>query len=237
MAIGLTLQRFNADPTAAFVKILQDAGEPLTAAKVIDTVAAEGITRSVVSAKWKSFQTKVVNFHPNIERPNSRTYRWRAQPVGPAEALTRLVALFATKDKVKAPLRDALVAAIGAQRVTDKTDPAPDGDDAKVRAARERQFKLDALHAVAGLAGEVEELAYDSGDAELIVERLRARVRAADLAQLGNPGDETTFDPGQHDAMGPRPADGAAVTVMRPGYAWAENGTPLVLRKALVVGD
>jgi hypothetical protein len=191
----------------------------------------------------------VAKFHPNLERPSRTHYRWRAEPVGPSEALGRLVELLATKDKLKARLREALVAAIQAAPVTNETTDnaapadkaAPDGDhggdDAKVRAARERQFRLDALHAVAELAGEVEELAYDSGDAELIVERLRARVRAADLSQLGNPGDEAKFDPGQHDVVGPRPADGASVTVMRPGYAWAENGSPLVLRKALVVGD
>jgi hypothetical protein len=193
MASGQALrERFGSDPTAVFVKVLQDAGEPLTAKKIIDAVAEHGVARSAVQAKWAAFQKSVARFHPNLARPNARMYQWRAEP---------------------------------------------GGDDAKVRAARERQLKLDALHAVAELAGEVEELAYDSGDAELIVERLRARVRAAELAQLGNPGDATTFDPRRHDAMGPRPADGAPVTVMRPGYAWVENGSSLVLRKALVVGD
>jgi hypothetical protein len=230
--MGLTPADFGRDPNAAFVNILRDAREPLTARKVIDAVAERGIPRATVSAKWKTFQEKVVKFHPQIDRPNASAYRWLAEPVASDEALTRLVALLATKDKIKAPLRDALVTVIRSSPGKTGTD-----DDSKVRAARERQFKLDALHAVAELAGEVEELAYDSGDADLIVERLRARVRASALEQLGQPGDEAKFDPARHEVQGTRPAEGAAVTVVRPGYASAEGGTPLVLRKALVVAD
>ncbi|GIJ68996.1 hypothetical protein [Virgisporangium ochraceum] len=234
MAIGLTPDRFGRDPNPVFMKILQDAGEPLTAKKVIDAVAAEGVARTVVSSKWATFQKTVVKFHPNIHLPGRGLYEWRADPVAPEAALTRLVDLFATANKVKVPLRDALVAVV---RAGFGGRAAPQGDDAKVRVAQERQFKLDALQAVAELAGEVEELAYDSGDPELIVERLRVRVRTAPLEQLGAPGDEAKFDPAHHEATGPRPADGAAVTIVRPGYAWQENGAPVVLRRALVVAD
>lgn len=232
MAIGLTPDQFGREPHTAFMKILQEAGEPLSAKKIIDTVAAEGIARSTVSAEWGKFQKAVVRFHPNIHIPRRGAYEWRSEPVAPDEALTRLVGLFATTSKVKVPLRDGLVEAIRA-----KPSPAGIDDDSKITAARERQFRLDPLHAVAELAGEVEELAYDTADAELIVERLRARVKAAALEQFGQPGDPATFDPGRHDVMGERPADGAAVTVLRPGYACQENGSPLVLRKALVVAE
>lgn len=238
MAIGLTPDRFGRDPNPVFMKILQDAGEPLTARKVIDAVAAEGVPRATVSSKWATFQKTVVRFHPNIHLPGRGLYEWREDPVGPETALTRLVDLFATSNKVKVPLRDALVSVVQAGF---GNSPAPaaqnDGDDAKVRVAQERQYRLDALQAVAELAGEVEELAYDSGDPELIVERLRVRVRTAPLEQLGVPGDEAKFDPAHHEVTGPRPADGAAVTVVRPGYAWQENGAPVVLRRALVVAD
>jgi hypothetical protein len=218
---------FGRDPNAAFVKILRDAREPLTARRVIDAVAERGVARATVSAKWATFQKTVVKFHPNIHLPGRGLYEWRDEQVSAEQALGRLLDLLATTNKVKVGLRDALVAVIRSSNDTG-TD-----DDAKVRAARERQFKLDALHAVAELAGEVEELAYDSGDADLIVERLRARVRATALDQLGRPGDEAKFDPARHEAQGRRPADGAAVTVVRPGYASAD----LVLRKALVVAD
>jgi hypothetical protein len=191
MATGLAPADFDRDPNAAFMKILRDAREPLTARKVIDAVAERGVARPTVSRKWESFRNGVARFHPNIHRPGKGLYRWR-----------------------------------------DETD-----DDGTVRAARERQFRLDTLHAVADLAGEVEELAYDSGDPDLIVERLRARVRATALEQVGRPGEEMTFDPARHEVQGKRPADGAAVTVVRPGYASAEGGTALVLRKALVVAD
>jgi hypothetical protein len=247
MAIGLTPDRFGRDPNPVFMKILQDAGEPLTAKKVIDAVAAEGVPRATVSSKWATFQKTVVKFHPNIHLPGRGLYEWRADPVAPDAALTRLVDLFATANKVKVPLRDALVAVVragfgdgappAASGAASDADAASHGDDAKVRVAQERQFKLDALQAVAELAGEVEELAYDSGDPELIVERLRVRVRTAPLEQLGAPGDEAKFDPAHHEATGPRPADGAAVTIVRPGYAWQENGAPVVLRRALVVAD
>jgi hypothetical protein len=235
MGIGLTPDRFGRDPHATFLKILQDAGEPLTARKVIDAVAEHGTPRPTVSAAWATFQKTVVKFHPHIHLPGRGLYEWRAEPVAPDAALSRLVDLLATANKVKVPLRDALAGVVRAALATGGGDG--DSEDARVRAARERQFKLDPLHAVAELAGEVEELAYDTGDAELIVERLRARVRAAALEQFGRPGDGTTFDPGRHDVMGERPADGAAVTVLRPGYASQENGTPLVLRKALVVAE
>ncbi|GAA0917729.1 hypothetical protein Vau01_069180 [Virgisporangium aurantiacum] len=227
--MGLAPADFGRDPNAAFVKILRDAREPLTARKVIDAVAERGVARPTVSAKWATFQKTVVKFHPNIHLPGRGLYEWRDEQVSAEAALGRLLDLLATSNKVKVGLRDALVAVIRS------SSPARAGtdDDAKVRAARERQFKLDALHAVAELAGEVEELAYDSGDPELIVERLRARVRASALDQLGRPGEEAKFDPARHEVQGRRPADGAAVTVVRPGYASAE----LVLRKALVVAD
>jgi hypothetical protein len=195
--MGLAPADFGRDPNAAFVKILQDARGPLTARNVIDAVAALGVARPTVSAKWAAFQ-KGAKFHPNIHLPGRGLYQWRDRQAPAAAALD---------------------------------------DDSKVRAARERQFRLDALHAVADLAGEIEELAFDSGDADLIVERLRARVKAAALDQVGRPGDGATFDPARHEAQGSRPADGAAVTVVRPGYASAEHGTQLVLRKALVVAD
>jgi hypothetical protein len=230
--MGLAPADFGRDPNAAFVKILRDAREPLTARKVIDAVAERGVARPTVSAKWATFQKTVVKFHPNIHLPGRGLYEWRDAQVSAGVALNRLLDLLATTNKVKVGLRDALVAVIRSSKNEAGTD-----DDAKVRAARERQFKLDALHAVAELAGEVEELAYDSGDPDLIVERLRARVRATALDQLGRPGDEAKFDPAQHEVQGRRPADGAAVTVVRPGYASAEGGTALVLRKALVVAD
>jgi len=231
--MGLAPADFGRDPNAAFVTVLRDAREPLTARKVIDTLAERGVPRATVSAKWATFQKTVVKFHPNIHLPGRGLYEWRDEPVSADTALNRLLGLLPTSNRVKVPLRDALVAVIRSS--PERTEPAKAGtdDDAKVRAARERQFKLDALHAVAELAGEVEELAYDSGDADLIVERLRARVRATALEQLGRPGDEAKFDPARHEAQGRRPADGAAVTVVRPGYASAD----LVLRKALVVAD
>ena len=228
MAFGLTPDRFGREPHTVFLKILQEAGGPLTAKKIIDAVAEEGIARPVVSAKWATFQKTQVKFHPNIHLPGRGLYEWRGEPVAADVALDRLVDLFATANKVKVPLRDALVEVIR---------PALNGGGSRITAARERQFRLDPLHAVAELAGEVEELAYDTSDAEMIVERLRARVKAVDLEQFGQPGDTATFDPGRHDVMGERPADGAAVTVLRPGYAWQENGSPLVLRKALVVAE
>lgn len=235
MAIGLTPDRFGRDPHEVFLKILQDAGGPLTAKKIIDAVAGEGIPRPAVGAAWKKFQSGVVKFHPNIHLPARGSYEWRAEPVAPEVALSRLVELLATANKVKVPLRDALVEVV--RSGPSAGGPPADGDDATISAARERQFKLDALHAVAELAGEVEELAYDTGDAEMIVERLRARVKAVALEQFGRPGDGATFDPARHDVMGERPTDGAAVTVLRPGYAWRENGSPLVLRRALVVAE
>ena len=244
MAIGLTPDRFGRDPNPVFMKILQDAGEPLTARKIIDAVAAEGVPRATVSSRWATFQKTVVKFHPNVHLPGRGLYEWRADPVAPEAALTRLVDLLATANKVKVPLRDALVAVVkagfggSAPPVVKPDDSAGShDDDAKVRVAQERQYRLDALQAVAELAGEVEELAYDSGDPELIVERLRVRVRTAPLEQLGAPGDEAKFDPTHHEVTGPRPAEGAAVTIVRPGYAWQENGVPVVLRRALVVAD
>src|SRR5688572_13250002 len=93
-----------------------------------------------------------------------------------------------------------------------------------------RQAHNEVLLATAALAGEVEALLYDAP--EVVAERLRQRVRAAGITQVGTPGEDMPYAPAQHEVMGERPADGAPVTILRPGYLRADGA---LLARALVV--
>jgi hypothetical protein len=54
---------------------------------------------------------------------------------------------------------------------------------------------------------------------------------------VGRAGEATAFDPTRHEAVGPVPAAGAPVTVLRPGYGVdVGDGEEVLLHRAQVVG-
>jgi hypothetical protein len=103
-----------------------------------------------------------------------------------------------------------------------------------VTQAQDRQHAIDVQRAVALLAGELEEMADSGADLDLVIGRLRTRVRMAGLTPVGQAGLLTRFDPTQHDAPGERPAPGTPVVVARPGYASMVDGESLVIERAVV---
>jgi hypothetical protein len=240
--------RFDSDPSAVFVDVLRVAGERLTAKRVKDGLIERGLPEPSVSKQWSAFQRDVLKYHPHISRPTTQSYEWSEDPVAAEDALTRLLDLLSTTSKSKSGLRDQLADLIRAGlKTADSNAPGgsgpgrsdsggsdSDGDEGRFLATQQRQARIDVVRAVAELAGEVEELAYNSGDPDVIVERLQTRVKARSVDQIGRSGDAATFDPVLHEAIGARPATGAAVSVVRPGYSWRDGAETFVLQKALV---
>ena len=223
-------QQFDKDPAAVFLDVIRNAGEPITAKRTMANLVERGLPEASVKKQWTAFQRDVVKFHPHVVRPTPQKYAWQETPVAPDGALTRLLDLLTTtKVPGRLKLRDEL-----AQLVRDGLDDAlaedEDDDEVRFQAAQERQVEIDVLSAFAELAGEVEELAYNSGDPDVIVERVQTRVKSRSLEQIGRSGDDAPFDPVVHNPIGSRPADGATVRIVRPGY---RNG-PVLLQRALV---
>ncbi|MEU6036054.1 hypothetical protein ABZ801_11660 [Actinomadura sp. NPDC047616] len=103
-----------------------------------------------------------------------------------------------------------------------------------MRAAQERQVKIDAVRSLADLAAEVEELAAGKADPDVVMERVRALASDQELEPIGDVGVETTFDRETHEPLVGAPQDGQTVTVLRPGYRWRSDDENLVLFRALV---
>jgi len=103
-----------------------------------------------------------------------------------------------------------------------------------VRAAQERQVKIDAVRSLAGLAAEIEELVSGKAGPDVVVERVRALASDQALEPIGEVGAEAAFDREVHEPLVGAPQDGQTVTVLRPGYRWRSGDEDLVLFRALV---
>ncbi|SCL72936.1 hypothetical protein GA0070608_5258 [Micromonospora peucetia] len=105
---------------------------------------------------------------------------------------------------------------------------------ASLRSAQDRQIQIDVIRSLVNLAAEVEELAADGTEAEVLIERSRALVMAQALDPIGQAGQKMTFDPTVHEPIVGVPKDGTDVTVIRPGYHWRPPGEDVLIEKALV---
>jgi hypothetical protein len=103
-----------------------------------------------------------------------------------------------------------------------------------VRAGQDRQLKIDTIRQLAALAIEVEELAANGAEAEILIERVRALAEINDLSPIGAAGETTAFDPARHQPLVGFPAAGDTVSVVRPGYTWHADNEDLLLEKAIV---
>jgi hypothetical protein len=229
-------ERFSKSPADVFLDVLRDAGEPVTKRKAIDTLTAAGLEEPLVAKQWDSAQKNVIRYHPHVMRPTTMKYQWSDKPIAPDEALDRMLGVLATESPSKVKLRDSLADVIRAGLKT-AGQPAVQHDEIAFRAAQERQLQIDGLRAVAGLAGEIEELAYNGGDPDVIVERVQTRVQQLSLEAVGRPGDEVKFDPLSHAAIGQTPNVGSPVTIVRPGYFWHAGTRAEIIEKALVARD
>ncbi len=104
------------------------------------------------------------------------------------------------------------------------------GAEVTIRAAQERQIKIDVIRALADLAAEVEELTAAKAAPEILVERVRGLAATHSLRPIGNANGEVIFDLELHEPIYGAPEPGVPVLVIRPGYIWNE----LILQRALV---
>jgi hypothetical protein len=102
------------------------------------------------------------------------------------------------------------------------------------RAAQDRQLKIDSIRTLAEMAIEVEELAANGAEPEVIIERVRALAEINELEPIGQVGETTTYDPTQHRPLAGQPDTGSAVAVVRPGYTWHAEDDDVLLEKAIV---
>ncbi|HCU51844.1 MAG TPA: hypothetical protein DGG94_18930, partial [Micromonosporaceae bacterium] len=112
--------------------------------------------------------------------------------------------------------------------------PQSGGPNPTLRAAQERQAKINVVRAVAELAIEVEEIAHNGADSEQIVKRLRNAAALRDLTPIGNAGEDTRFDPAVHKLQFGNPKPGIPVFVVKPGYTWRYADDVTVIEYALV---
>jgi hypothetical protein len=229
-------QRFDKNPTEFILDVLRDADRPMTATKIMGNLVERGLPEELVKKHWTAVQRDTVKYHPYIVRPTSRSYAWQKEPIGPGEALTRMLDLLKITSSTKLKVRDDL-ADLVRSGLKAASDSMPAGDEARFRATQERQTRVDGLRAVAELAGEIEELAYNSGDPDVIVERVQTRVEAQSIEQIGRSGEQTRFDSSRHEAIGRPPVVGSAVTVVRPGYTWRTDQEDVLLQRALVAAE
>ncbi len=225
-------EQFAKDPAAVFLDVLRSAGERLTAKKITSSLIEHGLPETSIKAQWKKC-LDIIKYHPYVARPTTMSYEWREKPVDPDEAFVRLLALLTTTSKSKARARDELAEVVrsGLKAAGDLTSP---DDEVRFRVTQERQSQIDGLLAVAELAGEIEELAHNSGDPDVIVERVQTRVQALSLEQIGRSGEQARFDPSLHEAIGARPSAGSPVTIVRPGYSWRNDKEAVLLQRAQI---
>lgn len=91
--------------------------------------------------------------------------------------------------------------------------------------------ELNAAQGLVGLAAEVERLAVGGESGDAVTDRVRKALRGMGLEPDGRAGERVAFDRARHDPLGPAPASGASVVVVRPGYTWkSPDGDALVER-------
>ncbi|HEX6873285.1 MAG TPA: hypothetical protein VF163_19490 [Micromonosporaceae bacterium] len=212
---------FADTPLEAVLQVLREATSSLTAIEVKAALQAGGVPRADADRRWPAVQRKLAS-HPQVAVQEHR-YRWAEKPpVTPIEALDLL-----TTGRVpaarKAELLDLVRSALTA-----------DAGGSPESAARQRQAQIDAVRALAELAGEVEELTANEARAQVIVQRVRARVKRSGLEPIDQAGEETTFDRKRHHPITGPIRDGASVFVVRPGFIWKTPTEEVLIAKAVV---
>jgi predicted transcriptional regulator len=204
------------------LRILQDAGEPLTAAEVKKALQAEGLPKAEADKAWPTLQKRIKS-HEQVVADGAR-YQWAAPPevvVAPAEALERLLNGDINGTE-KAALAEVVRDALSSQ------------DTSEESAKRQRQAEIDAVRLLAELASEVEELIVNETEPPVLIRQVRAWVKRSGLDPVGRAGEETKFDRTRHQPIIGRINDGAPVIVVRPGYIWKTRDEDVLLGKAVV---
>jgi len=221
--------RFSADPVAVVVELLRRAGKPRGAVALKDGLVAAGLERAVADKAWPGVQ-KALKQHPNVVI-TGRSYRWRPdEPAARERPDERTAAL----ERKAADLTRRCAELT--QRCADLEAVVRAGQTrtAGVRGAQDRQARIDLIRGLAELAMEVEELAHNGAEPDVLIERSRALVDAYELEPIGRAGEEEPFDPARHAPIGGLVGDGSRISVVRPGYTWRAPEGDLLISKAQV---
>ena len=242
--------RLRTAPTAVFADLIRDAdGVPQDARSLKARVP--DAERETIDRAWRRAQPELRR-HPRIAYEQGR-YRWRTDVAAPSpiEALDRLAA-----DRLSGLVRAELVAVVRtafaeltrerAELAQERAGLAQERDvlaervranyreAAGVRAAQDRQARIDAARALAEVAMEVEELAAAGVAGTVTVERVRAMVSGFGLAPIGRAGEVAGFDATRHTPIGEPVPAGSAVRVIRPGYSWHTGDQDVLLARAQI---
>jgi hypothetical protein len=228
--------RLRASPAAVFAELLRETGAPLDARALKRMLLDRGLDRTLVDAAWKRAQPSLRR-HRYVRIDPPGRYRWRAgtQEPGPApeQALERLVAERLTATD-RAELAEPIRAALAERDALEQRARSAYREAIQLRAANERQVRVDAARALAEVAMEVEELAATGVDARIAVERVRALVAGFGLVPIGRAGETVAFDPARHDPIGAIIPAGSAGLVVRPGYTWRIDDQDVLLARAQI---
>jgi hypothetical protein len=220
---GVAVTDLGADPLAAVLGVLRQAGQACTVSGIKTALVRAGATRPEVDAVWPRVQ-KRLRHHPYVFVDGDRTqltYRFVATAPSPAAALDRLVA-----GDLPADVRAAHLDLVRDGLRRSALDPE--------EAGRRRQAAIDALRALAELAIEVEELVANGASGSAIVQRVRGRVKRSGLEPVERAGLETTYDRTRHKPIGGSIPDGASVIVVRPGYVWKSSDGDVPISRPVV---
>ena len=223
---------------AAFVAVLREADGPLDARALKQRLVTRGVPPDEADAAWRRAQP-TLRRHAQVAFDAARgTYRYgTSTPIAPPltgdEALDRLL-----PERMSG--RRAELAAIVRAALKERDDLEARvrvgyAGGRELRAAQERQIRIEAVRALADVVAEVEELAAAGAGTEVAVERIRVLAHAFGLEPIGRAGEQTTYAPALHTAIGTRPADQSRVTVLRPGYTWRDGTEVVLIGRAQVV--
>ncbi len=212
--------QFAVDPAAVVRGILEQAGTPLAARTIKATLVGRGVDQLAADRGWRRVQpTLRADAHIRIE---ANTYQWvsRSRPLSAAEAFELMVQgrlPTARRAELVTMVRDALAR---------RADPEEEG--------RRHQREIDAIRDLAELATEVEELTANEAEPDVMIHRVRARVRRSGLEPIDRAGEETRFDRTRHKPISGSISDGAPVIVVRPGYVWRGGTGDVLIGRAVV---
>jgi hypothetical protein len=220
-------------PVSMVIELLREAGTPLDAVALRQRLVTRGLNpeqaRSVLRRARRLPGSEV------LFDPVRREYRLGAGTVPPMDGEEALERLLPRRPSG----RQAELAAVVRGALKERADlearlRAGYAGGRELRAAHDRQVRIDAVRALVDVLGEVEELAAAGADAAIAVERVRAMAAGFGLTPIGRAGEDAPFVPAWHTPIGTRPPDESRVTVIRPGYSWRDGEEVVLISKAQV---
>lgn len=254
-------KKFAADPLAAVLTILREAGadRELRAEEIKAALLARGVAPDRLHV-WRRVQARLVA-HERVRVGGDRyrrTYRYLPEPPPPSpeQALAMLAghrlpaqrraelvqivrAALSTATNAAAAGGDAPEGAaasvtVAGERATGGAATPGEGGLDRLTIARLQQRERDAVRALAEMAIEVEELAANEASGRAVVHTVRALTKLAELRPIERAGQTTRFDRARHTSVGGRIPDGAPVFVLRPGYIWNSPDGEILIARAVV---